>query len=62
MKIVLDLLAFMPTRAHEYDAGLDLYSASDDVYIYPGGSELFDTGVHIQLPKTPWDFSRAKAV
>ena len=49
MKIVLDLLAFMPTRAHEYDAGLDLYSASDDVYIYPGESELFDTGVHLSL-------------
>ena len=56
MKIVLDLLAFMPTRAHEYDAGLDLYSANDDVYIYPGGSELFDTGVHVQLPKNTVGF------
>ena len=31
MKIVLEPWAIMPTRAHEYDAGLDLYSANDDV-------------------------------
>lgn len=61
MKIVLDLLAFMPTRAHEYDAGLDLYSASDDVYIYPGESELFDTGVHVQLPKNTVGFLKSKS-
>lgn len=51
----------MPTRAHEFDAGLDLYSAYDDVCIFPGESELFDTGVHIQLPKTRSVFSRARA-
>ena len=61
MKIVLDLLAFIPTRAHEYDAGLDLYSASDDVYIYPGESELFDTGVHVQLPKNTVGFLKSKS-
>ena len=56
MKIVLEPWAIMPTRAHEYDAGFDLYSANDDVYIYPGGSELFDTGVHVQLPKNTVGF------
>lgn len=61
MKIVLDLWAIMPTRAHEYDAGLDLYSASDDVYIYPGESELFDTGVHVQLPKNTVGFLKSKS-
>ena len=51
MKIVLEPWAIMPTRAHEFDAGLDLYLARDEVYIYPGGSELFDTGVHVELEK-----------
>lgn len=61
MKIVLEPWAIMPTRAHEYDAGLDLYSASDDIYIYPGGSELFDTGVHVQLPKNTVGFLKSKS-
>lgn len=51
MKIVLEPWAIMPTRAHEFDAGLDLYSTDDDVYIYPGGSAIFNTGVHVQLEK-----------
>lgn len=51
----------MPTRAHEFDAGLDLYSAEDDVYIYPRNSELFDTGVHIQLPKNTVGFLKSKS-
>lgn len=38
-----------PTRAHETDAGLDLYAAEDqEVPAY--GSAIFDTGVHVQLP------------
>ena len=61
MKIVLEPWAIMPTRAHEFDAGLDLYSADDDVYIYPRSSELFDTGVHIQLPKNTVGFLKSKS-
>ena len=61
MKIVLEPWAIMPTRAHEFDAGLDLYSAYDDVYIFPGESELFDTGVHIQLPKNTVGFLKSKS-
>lgn len=61
MKIVLEPWAIMPTRAHEFDAGLDLYSAYDDVYIYPRNSELFDTGVHIQLPKNTVGFLKSKS-
>lgn len=38
--------AVMPTRAHEKDAGLDLYSR-EHATIFPGGSWVFDTGVHI---------------
>ena len=61
MKIMLDKGAFMPTRAHETDAGLDLYSREDKIIYsrqhtvwYPSGGEepapiskSFDTGVHI---------------
>jgi len=50
MKIYLDDGAIMPTRAHETDAGLDLYSR-EGKYIYPGMSEVFDTGVHVELPE-----------
>lgn len=50
MKIKLDDGAFMPTRAHEDDAGLDLYAMEKQV-VPAKGSAIFDTGVHIELPK-----------
>lgn len=49
MKIKLDAGAIMPTRAHETDAGLDLY-ARETKTVFAGKSEVFDTGVHIELP------------
>lgn len=49
MKVKLDDMAIMPTRAHEDDAGLDLYSTEDAV-VPAGGSYVFDTGVHVELP------------
>lgn len=49
MKIVLDENAKLPTRAHETDAGLDLYSRDEQV-ILPGENAIFDTGVHVELP------------
>ena len=48
MKIKLDDGAYMPTRAHDTDAGLDLYAREDKV-VPAGGSACFDTGVHICL-------------
>lgn len=49
MKIKLDNGAHMPTRAHETDAGLDIYAR--DTQIVPAKeSAIFDTGVHIELP------------
>ena len=49
MRIKLDDKAIMPTRAHETDAGLDLYSPVS-VTIEPRGAVSVDTGVHIELP------------
>lgn len=50
MKIKLDENAFMPERAHETDAGLDLKSPVD-MYIMPHKSGVIDTGVHVEIPK-----------
>ena len=50
MKIKLDKNAYMPTRAHETDAGLDMY-ATETKTIPAKGSEVFDTGVHVELPR-----------
>lgn len=50
MKIVLEENAFMPTRAHKDDAGLDLYSPYDK-YVIHGTSCVVDTGVRVQIPK-----------
>jgi dUTP pyrophosphatase len=50
MKIMLDDGAKMPTRAHPWDAGLDLYSVEDG-YIRCNQSCTFDTGTHIAIPE-----------
>ena len=49
MKIKLDKGAFVPTRAHDTDAGADLRSPIDAV-VPARDSRVIDTGVHIQLP------------
>lgn len=48
MKIKLDPGAYMPTRAHDTDAGLDFY-AMDGQIVPAKESATFDTGVHIEL-------------
>lgn len=49
LPVILDEGAFLPTRAHETDAGLDLYSPIA-TRIPDYGSRIIDTGVHVQLP------------
>lgn len=49
IKVKLDEGARMPTRAHETDAGLDIY-ARDEQIVPARESATFDTGVHIELP------------
>ena len=49
MKIMLDEGAKV-SRAHPWDAGLDLYSMEDG-YIRCGHHRVFNTGVHVQIPE-----------
>lgn len=49
MNIMLDTGAFMPERAHNADAGLDLFSPIE-TWINPGCHAIIDTGVHVQIP------------
>ena len=49
MKIKLDAGAKMPVRAHETDAGFDLFAMESDI-VPARGSKTFDTGVHVELP------------
>ena len=66
MKIMLDEGAKMPTRAHEFDAGLDLYAPkfaavpgskyTAPIYgcgygIMSVGQKVIDTGVHVEIPE-----------
>jgi len=50
MKIMLDEGAKMPTRAHRWDAGLDIYAAERKV-IRANDFEVVETGVHVQIPE-----------
>lgn len=49
MKIQLDPGAYMPDRAHEDDAGLDI-RASEAQIVKARDCAVFDTGAHIQIP------------
>ena len=60
MKVMLDEGAYMPTRAHSTDAGLDLYSPFD-VMIMPRANAVIDTGVHVELPPRSVGFLKSKS-
>lgn len=49
MEIMLDDGAYMPTRGHKTDAGLDLRTPKA-VTVPAYGSTTIDTGVHVALP------------
>ena len=76
MKIMLDEGAKMPTRAHEFDAGLDLYapkiaSVRGCKYTAPiyghgyglvgVGQRVIDTGVHVEIPEGYVGFIKSKS-
>lgn len=50
MKVVLDEGAYLPTRAHDQDAGFDLRTREAFV-LWPGHHHTFDTGVHLEIPR-----------
>lgn len=60
VKIMLDAGAKMPTRAHDMDAGLDLY-ARDSRIVPAMESETFDTGVHVEIPQGFVGFLKSKS-
>lgn len=49
MEIILEDGAYMPSRGHEADAGLDLRTP-EAVTVPAYGSAVIDTGVHVALP------------
>lgn len=60
MKIKLDKGAYMPTRAHDIDAGLDLRSPKRQI-VWSRSREVIDTGVHVEIPKGYAGFLRSKS-
>lgn len=60
MKIKLDKGAIAPSRAHPYDAGMDLY-ATVDCIIGVGNHHTFDTGVHVEIPEGWVGFIKSKS-
>lgn len=71
LKIALDPGAKMPTRAHTFDAGLDLYTpydvtvprAESGAFIFDVdiGSATIDTGVHVEIPEGYAGFIKSKS-
>lgn len=60
LKIKLDECGIAPTRAHDTDAGLDLY-APLDFFVKPGGRFCVYTGVHIELPAGTFGAIKSKS-
>lgn len=70
IKIKLDEGGILPTRAHETDAGLDLYTPVDVAVErckwtpsegLTVGSAVIDTGVHVEIPKGYTGFIKSKS-
>lgn len=50
IRVKLDKGAYKPTRAHEWDAGLDIRTPVPFI-VYPRESATINTGVHIEIPQ-----------
>lgn len=60
LRVVLDDNAIMPDRAHDIDAGLDLFTPVD--FCVPAhGFAFVDTGVHVELPYSTDGHIRSKS-
>ena len=51
MKVTLDDGAYLPIRAHTYDAGLDLFAREATTVPPFGGFRVIDTGFHAAIPQ-----------
>lgn len=60
LKVILDENAKMPTKAHETDAGFDIYTPKRTV-VRPHSSTVINTGVHIEIPKGYVGFLKSKS-
>lgn len=60
LEIMLEGGAKMPTRAHETDAGLDLYS-TETIVVPANGGAVFNTGVHLNIPNGYVGFIKSKS-
>lgn len=60
MKTVLEPGAYLPTRAHPTDAGLDLYAMEGQI-VPARESAKFNTGFPCSSPRTPSALYSAKA-
>lgn len=60
LKVLLDENAKLPIKAHRADAGFDLFSRND-VVVKAKSFELFDTGVHIDIPEGYVGFLKSKS-
>ena len=58
--VALDEGAKLPVKAHDSDAGFDLFSR-DDVVIKAKSHAVFDTGVHINIPDGYVGFLKSKS-
>lgn len=60
LKVKIDSGAFVPTRAHSTDAGLDLFALCD--FIIPAKKAVgMDTGVHVAIPEGHVGFIKSKS-
>ena len=60
MKVFTDFGAKLPDRAHDTDAGMDLFCIKGGI-IWPFGHRTFDTGVHLALPEGTWGKIESKS-
>ena len=50
LMVSVDVNSDIPSRAHDDDAGLDLY-AKEGGWIFPFSRRAFDTGTHVAIPR-----------
>lgn len=60
MKVAIEKGAYMPSKAHETDAGFDL-RCYERVTVPARGSAVIKTGVHIELPPSSVGMLKSKS-